>query len=192
MRSTLPHALPPGSAHRALPSIFLQPAQTISMNPESSTAPAEAPPPRLSIEQILCGIAMGLIVIITFGNVLARYFTSRSFAATEEFSIALLIVLAFVGSSVAFACGRHIQVTFFVDRLSRPWRVAADRLSFLVTAALFLFIAWYAALLTWDQYRFEETSPALGVPQWWYTVWMPVLAVALVLRLALTRWRRPR
>lgn len=165
------------------------------MSKESSTTPAapEAPPaPRLSIEQILSGVAMGLIVIITFGNVLARYFTSRSFAATEEFSIALLIILAFVGSSAAFAFDRHIRVSFFVDRLPRSWRVAADRLSFAVTAALFLFIAWYAALLTWDQYRFEETSPALGVPQWWYTVWMPVLAVALVLRMAATRWSQPR
>ncbi|MBL8465646.1 MAG: TRAP transporter small permease subunit, partial [Thauera sp.] len=55
---------------------------------------------------------------------------------------------------------------------------------------LFAFIAFYAGKLTWDQYRFEETSPALGVPQWWYTVWMPVLAVALVLRLVITRLRR--
>ena len=36
------------------------------------------------------------LALITFGNVLARYFTSQSFAATEEFSIALLIVLSFL------------------------------------------------------------------------------------------------
>ncbi len=164
----------------------------MSKESSSTSAEPEAPAPRLSIEQLLSGIAMGLILLITFGNVLARYFTSRSFAATEEFSIALLIILAFVGSSAAFAFGRHIQVRFFVDRLPSRWRRALDRLSFAVTAALFLFIAWYAALLTWDQYRFEETSPALGVPQWWYTVWMPVLAVALVLRLVATRWSRRR
>lgn len=142
-----------------------------------------------TIEQILTGIAMGAIMLITFGNVLVRYLTSRSFAATEEFSIALLIVLSFLGSSVAFAFNRHIRVGFFVDRLPPAWRAAMDWLSFAVTASLFAFIAYYAARLTWDQYRFEETSPALGVPQWWYTVWMPVLAVALVLRLIVTRLR---
>ena len=159
---------------------------------QAEPAPAPAPAARLSIEQILCGVAMGLIVLITFGNVLARYFTSRSFAATEEFSIALLIILAFVGSSAAYAFDRHIRVGFFVDRLPQHWRQAADVLSFVVTSALYLFIAYYAARLTWDQFRFEETSPALGVPQWWYTVWMPVLAVMLVLRLAWTRWRAGR
>jgi len=177
-----------------------------------------------TIEQVLSGIVMGLIVLITFGNVLARYFTSQSFAATEEFSIALLIVLSFLGSSAAFAFDRHIRVDFFVGKLPPGARAFADWLSFLgssaafafdrhirvdffvgklppgarafadwlsfaVTASLFAFIAFYAGKLTWDQYRFEETSPALGVPQWWYTVWMPVLAVALVLRLVLTRLR---
>jgi len=159
------------------------------MNTESPPHATEASAP-YTIEQILTGIVMGLIVLITFGNVVARYFTSQSFAATEEFSIALLIVLSFVGSSAAFAFDRHIRVAFFVDRLPRRMRAAAEWLSFAVTAGLFAFIAFYAARLTWDQYRFEETSPALGVPQWWYTVWMPALALALVLRLVVTRMRR--
>lgn len=159
----------------------------MSTEPPSHESATPAP---YTIEQILSGIAMGLIVLITFGNVLARYFTSQSFAATEEFSIALLIVLSFVGSSAAFAFDRHIRVDFFVGRLPSKWRMAAGWLSFAVTVSLFAFIAFYAGRLTWDQYRFEETSPALGVPQWWYTVWMPVLAAALVLRLAITRVRR--
>ena len=158
------------------------------MTPEiPDSAPAEHPP--YTIEQTLSGIVMGLIVLITFGNVLARYFTAQSFAATEEFSIALLIVLSFLGSSAAFAFDRHIRVSFFADKLPPAGRAALEWLSFAVTASLFAFIAFHAGVLTWDQYRFEETSPALGVPQWWYTVWMPVLAVALVLRLILTRLR---
>jgi len=151
----------------------------------------DSPSVPYTIEQVLSGVVMGMIVLITFGNVLARYFHSKSFAATEEFSIALLIVLSFLGSSAAFAFDRHIRVSFFADKLPRRARAVLDWLSFAVTASLFAFIAFYAGKLTWDQYRFEETSPALGVPQWWYTVWMPVLALALVLRLVVTRLRRP-
>lgn len=150
----------------------------------SDTEPASPP---LTVEQILCGVAMALIVLISLGNVVARYLTSQSFAATEEFSIALLLILSFLGSSTAFAFDRHIRVTFFVECLPQRWRAAAEWLSFVTTAALFGFIAFYAGRLTWDQYRFEETSPALGLPQWWYTVWMPALAVVIVLRLVFTR-----
>lgn len=159
------------------------------MTPEPAGAetPDTADPAPLTIEQVLCGVAMALIVLISLGNVVARYLTSQSFAATEEFSIALLIILSFLGSSTAFAFDRHIRVTFFIECLPPRWRQAAEWLSFVVTAALFGFIAYYAGRLTWDQYRFEETSPALGLPQWWYTAWMPALAVVIVLRLVFTR-----
>lgn len=161
------------------------------MNAETSVSEAhEAQRRRLTIEEIFTGIAMGLIVVITLGNVAARYLTSQSFAATEEFSIALLIILSFLGSATAFAFDRHIRVTFFIEKLPARLRHATEWLSFAVTAALFGFIAFYAGLLTFDQFRFEETSPALGLPQWWYTVWMPVLSTLLVVRLVVTRFGR--
>jgi len=146
----------------------------------------------LTLEQRLTGVVMALIVLISLGNVVARYLTDQSFAATEEFSIALLIFLAFLGSSTAFAFDRHIRVSFFVDKLPPRWAAAADWLSFIVTASLFGFIAFYAGHLAYDNYRFEETSPALGLPQWWYTVWMPVLSVVIVLRMVFTRLRGTR
>lgn len=156
----------------------------MSSDPSSSELAPERP---LTMEQWLAGIVMALIVLISLGNVLVRYLSSQSFAATEEFSIALLLVLSFLGSSTAFALDRHIRVTFFIERLPPRLRHGAEWLSFVVTALLFAFIAWYAAKLTFDQYRFEETSPALGLPQWWYTLWMPVLAGVTVLRLVWTR-----
>ena len=30
--------------------------------------------------------------------------------------------------------------------------------------------------------RYGETSPGIGVPQWWYTIWLPVMSVAIALR----------
>jgi TRAP-type C4-dicarboxylate transport system permease small subunit len=159
--------------------------------PEES--PAAAKEGRLySWEQIVVGLVMAAIVAITFANVIVRYFTAQSLAATEELSIALLPVLAFLGSVPAFLNDRHIRVTFFVERLPRRWRILAERLDALVTVALYLFLTWYAARLTYDQFRFEETSPALGIPQWWYTIWLPLLSFVIAVRLALARFgRRP-
>ena len=36
--------------------------------------------------------------------------------------------------------------------------------------------------VVWDDVRFEETSPGIGVPQWWYTVWLPVLCALTTAR----------
>ena len=48
--------------------------------------------------------------------------------------------------------------------------------------------------VVWDDYRFGETSPGIGIPQWWYTVWLPVFATAIAgraLGLFIRRGRQP-
>ena len=45
----------------------------------------------LKIEDWLTVIVMALLALITFANVLVRYFTSQSFAWTEEFSVFLMM-----------------------------------------------------------------------------------------------------
>ncbi|WP_235924635.1 TRAP transporter small permease [Roseomonas harenae] len=143
-------------------------------------------PPRIpvTLEGALAALAMAALAIITFANVLVRYFTSISFAFTEEYSVAIMVVLTFLGTAAAFASDRHIRMTFFTERM--PVRVAR-RIEIgllLISLALFAGIGWLGALYTWDEYRFESLSPGLGVPQWLYTVWMPVLSAVIVLRIA--------
>jgi hypothetical protein len=86
--------------------------------------PAEVPDPAaqdevtvipLKIEDWLTVIVMGLLALITFANVLVRYFTSQSFAWTEEFSVFLMIVLALVAGSASVARNRQIRIEFFAD-----------------------------------------------------------------------------
>ena len=60
-------------------------------------------PRSLRFEDWCIVITMALLALITFANVLVRYFTDASFAWTEEISVFLMIVLAMVGSSAAVA-----------------------------------------------------------------------------------------
>ena len=71
----------------------------------------------VGIEEFFAALAMALICLITFANVLVRYFTSQSFAWTEEFSVFLLVVLTLAGASAAFARNRHIRMEYFVGKL---------------------------------------------------------------------------
>jgi TRAP-type transport system small permease protein len=148
-------------------------------------------PPRVpdSIERVIGASIMGLLCLITFANVLVRYFTNISFAFTEELSVALMVIGALVGTAAAFATDRHIRLTFLVERLP----VAKQRLLelFVLSCCLGLFalLTWLAALYVWDEYRFEVLSPGLGIPQWRYTVAMPICAALICLRVLGRLWR---
>lgn len=137
-----------------------------------------------ALERLLMAVSMGLLCLITMANVLVRYFTDISFAFTEEVSIFLMVVMTLVGASHAFVKGHHIAITFFVDRNPRL-KHAARRLATVCSLAMFGLLAVLGAKMAWDDYKFEVTTPSLGVPQWWYTVWLPAISALIVARLLL-------
>ena len=157
------------------------------------TGPAPEPTPAVSaldepvkvslkLEDWLTVAVMGALALITFANVLVRYFTNQSFAWTEEFSVFLMIVLALVGSCAAVARDRHIRIEYFSDSGSLARRKTLARLGALLVAILFGLMAALSVRLVWDDYRYNETSPGIGVPQWWYSIWLPVLSLGIALR----------
>ena len=158
-----------------------------SPNPPSPNhaAPAESPAEvrvPLAIEDWLTVIIMALLALITFGNVLVRYFTSASFAWTEEVSVFLMIALTMVAGSAAVARNRHIRIEFFADAGPEKRQRALARFGAAMVALLFGLMAVLSARVLWDDVRYGETSPGIGVPQWWYSMWLPILSVAIMLR----------
>ena len=138
--------------------------------------------PRISIgiEQAIGALVMAAIACITFANVIVRYLTNISFAFTEEYSVALMVVVALLGTSLAMAGGRHIRIGYLVDGLAPPARRRAEMAAMALVVLCFGLLAWYGARLAWDEYRFEVLSSGLGNPQWLYTGCLPLLSLAVI------------
>lgn len=138
----------------------------------------------LKFEDWLSVSVIALLALITFINVLVRYLTSDSFAWTEEISVFLLIVLTMVGASSAFVRSQHIRIEFLADSGSpqRQHRLAV--IANVIVLLFFILLAVLSARMLYDDYTWGDTSPAIGVPNWWYTVWMPILATLIALRVA--------
>jgi TRAP-type transport system small permease protein len=157
----------------------------------ASNGHGDSPGPRsLRIEQAVMALAMALLCVITLANVAVRYFTNISFAFTEEISVWLMVVMALVGTSNALARRHHIAVTLLVERAAPGFRKALDLFGLLATATMFGVLAWYGTRFAWDDFRYDVTSPALGIPQWLYTVWLPLLALLIAGRALQYAWLR--
>ena len=146
-------------------------------------AAAELPRIPVKIEEFFAAMAMALICLITFANVLVRYFTDESFAFTEEFSVFLMVVLTFVGASAAFAKNSHIRMSVVVEKLQPRIAHRIEIAVMVAAAALFAILVWYGIKLLLDDWNFDTTSPGIGIPQWIYTLWLPLLSAVIVLRI---------
>jgi TRAP-type C4-dicarboxylate transport system permease small subunit len=153
------------------------------MKPETEERRAYAQPRvPLAIEKAIIAGALGLICVISFANVLVRYFTDFSFAFTEELSVFMLIILAFFGSAVAFARDEQIRITFFVDRMPGSLRWVATAATFTANLATFSLVAWFGARFAYDEWFYGATTPGLGIPAWLYSVWLPIAALVIIAR----------
>lgn len=153
-------------------------------------AEAAPPPPRipLKFEEALAALAMAIICIISLANVIVRYATNASFAFTEEFSVFLLVVMTFLGASVAFARHEHIKITFFLHRMPPAMRRAAELAILAATTLLFALVIYYGATFALDQWEYGEVSAGLGYPSWIYSAWLPVLSLVVLVRIIERAW----
>lgn len=158
------------------------PSPTEQPDTGGATPSAGTEPRALYIEDGLTVLIMAALALITLANVLARYFTNNSIAWTEEISVFLMIALALVAGSAAVARDRHIRIEYFAESGSGARRRFLARFGALMVALLFGTIAVLSVRVVWDDYRFEETSPGIGVPQWWYSVWLPIFSALITVR----------
>lgn len=142
------------------------------------------------IEDAIGAAAMALICLISIGNVVARYATNVSFAFTEEYSVFLLVFMTFVGASAAFARSEHIRITFLLNRLPPRLQWLCEVATLLATILMFSLILYFGARVTYSEWYWEETTPGLGNPTWIYTIWMPILCIAIILRVLGRGWAK--
>ena len=148
-------------------------------HPSASAAGAD---PALGFEDICAALMMAALCLITFVNVIVRYFTDESFAWTEEISIFLMMTMALTAGAAAYARDRHIRIEYFFAEGSAARR---RRLAALSAACVMLFFAGLAVLgarMTWDEIRFAETTSGMSWPKWPFTVWLPILALLIAAR----------
>ncbi len=136
-------------------------------DPLPDLEPPVEPRPRvpLAVEDVFAALCMALLALITFANAVLRYATNQSIAWTEEISIAVMVIMTLAAAGAAVARERHIRIDYFIERGSATRRRWLSIISAAAVLAFFIALAVLGTRVVWDEYRFEETSPGIGVPQ---------------------------
>ena len=148
---------------------------------QAGAPPATAPEP-LTFEDIAAALMMAALCLITFMNVVVRYFTDESFAWTEEISIFLMMTMALTAGAAAYARDRHIRIEYFSESGSARRQRWLAILSAGAVMVFFIGLAVLGARMTWDDFRYAETTSGMSWPKWPFTVWLPVLSGVIVAR----------
>lgn len=147
-----------------------------------------------NLEEVFCVALMGFMALLGFANVITRYM-GYSLAYTEELLVAMMVWITLLGAAVGFKRGAHLGLTFIRERLPRGAQCALEWLSLLLTVGtmslvIYLCLTYHIA----DEIVMSTRSQALDIPQFWYTLAIPVGGVFVIIRsvqAALPRLRLP-
>ncbi|MCP3892885.1 MAG: TRAP transporter small permease [Desulfobulbaceae bacterium] len=135
------------------------------------------------LEELLGASLLAVMACLAFANVITRYVFQYPLAFTEELEVNALVWLTMFGTSSAFRRRKHLSMLFFQDKLSAKTRYLIQIGIVVLSVGLFVSLGFLAYLQLMDERFLEITSESLGLPQWLYTVGIPIGCVMVVFRI---------
>jgi C4-dicarboxylate transporter, DctQ subunit len=126
------------------------------------------------IEEVILVTTFTIMSLIAFSNVISRYFLNYSLAFTEEVTINLFVLLTFMGTSVGVRNHAHLGFSLLFDKANRIGKKTLCIFSSLITCGLFILLAYYGVQMVQFQMLVNQTTPAMGWPQWIFTIAFPL------------------
>lgn len=134
-------------------------------------------------EEILSTILLSLMAILAFAGVITRYVFHVPIAFTEELEINALVWLTLFGTASAFRRKKHLRMTFLQDKMPRAWQRCLTLTINLLCIGLFAILGYLGYIQLLDEKFLEITSESLNIPQWIYTVCIPVGCMLIIGRI---------
>lgn len=133
------------------------------------------------IEEVLCVIALVIMTVLTFSNVIARYVFSASFSFSEEITTYLFVLLSLLGSAVAARRKAHLGFTALIDIVPENVRRIFHAISFLLatlfSSALFVF----GMKMVYSQMSRGQVTAGMQWPEWIFGAFVPLGAFFITL-----------
>ncbi|WP_050527476.1 TRAP transporter small permease [Pseudorhodobacter aquimaris] len=133
-------------------------------------------------EKIVCAVLFLGMTLLGFANVLVRYGSNFSFAATEEILTNGFLLLTVFGAAIAARRGEHLAVTLIHDLLPKRVAQVVFVLSVVLSVGLLAASAWFSWESLMNLMDNGMRSYALGVPAWWYQAALPFGFALVVIR----------
>jgi len=134
-----------------------------------------------NLEEVAGVVLLGIMAVFAFLNVITRYFIHYSFASTEEIEVACLVWLTMLGAAAGFRRGIHLGFNLLELRIPSLRNVLFPIASVLTILTVSILV-WISILQIKDELALGITSEALGIPQWLYTLAIPVGGLLVILR----------
>lgn len=120
-----------------------------------------------NLEELICGIALVVIAISVFSQVLARYVFEVALHWTEEVAAISMVWAVYMGASLCVRERYHIRIIVAVQSLP----IGFGRIVIFIADLLWVFFCLFMLRISWEYlavlWKFTSRSPSLGIDQFY-------------------------
>jgi len=118
-------------------------------------------------EELICCICLAVIAVAVFAQVVARYVFQVALHWTEETAAMCMVWAVYMGAALCVRERFHIRIIVVVQALP----VRFGMVVIFIADILWAFFCLFMLRISWDYltvfWRFPETSPSLGINQFY-------------------------
>ena len=118
-------------------------------------------------EELICCVCLAVIAVAVFAQVIARYVFEVALHWTEETAAMCMVWAVYMGASLCVRERFHIRIMVAVQALPTGF----GRFVIILADLFWAFFCLFMLRVSWDYlyifWRFPETSPSLGINQFY-------------------------
>ncbi|MBD1378931.1 TRAP transporter small permease [Metabacillus arenae] len=134
------------------------------------------------IENFILAITMLAMSVITFTNVISRYFFHYSLSFTEEITINLFVLLTFFGAAVGLRKNAHLGFSLLFEKANVISKKVLILFSTALISTVFFLLAYYGYDMMLFQMERKLITPSLGMQQWVFSMVLPIGSIFCLYR----------
>lgn len=161
-------------------------AEEVSISVQSSIGAVSRAPRDLalfllnSVEEIVAGAALVIVVLSVCWGVITRYLTEQPATWSGEVAAIGFAWVVFIGASAGFKHRMHVSIDMLVQLMPARVRVPIERVLDVVVLAFCAYVAWLGAVFTSENW--DNPTSVLRLP-------MSIIYAAVTLGFALMTFR---
>ncbi|MCR5537124.1 MAG: TRAP transporter small permease [Succinivibrio sp.] len=136
-----------------------------------------------NIDLLLAAVALCILVVVTFGGVIMRYFISKPIIWAEEVQLWCFLWMTFLGGSAAFRYGSHVAVEMVVNLMPKNLRRFVERLDYVITMLVLGYVAYLGCNMVQLMIKIGKVTSILHVPFSFINAIIPVCCILMMISL---------
>ena len=147
------------------------------------------------ITKVICNLdiaiasaALLVLIIITFTDVIMRYFFDNPFIWKEEMQMLLLNWTVYLGAGYAFVTGNHVAIELLVDYLPTKAAKVIEMLDTVLVIAILIYLAIQGTGIVNQYISTGRYTNILHIPYGLIYAVVPIGSILMIVRFAVVQW----